>query len=174
MIRREALFPQLINELDIKIGVEVGVAGGLHSVNILSHSNIEKLYCIDPYPDDLYWAKEKDGDRRYEEAQKTLAKWIGEGRAELIRKTGLEVVNDLEGDIEFVYMDGDRSPDVYPKEMEAWMKKIKMGGILSGHDYKNKRGFTVKTMVDKFCEENNYALETTTERCKSWYFIKTH
>jgi len=174
-MRRELLFPKLINNSDIKQGVEVGVAGGFHSANILTRSKIEKLYCIDPYPDNLFWAKEKDGNKRYEEAQETLSKWIEDGRAELIRKNSLDVVDDFEDNsLGFVYLDGDRSKNVFPKDVESWLKKIKMGGILAGHDYKNKRQFVVKAMIDKFCEENNYDLNTTTERCRSWWFIKDH
>ena len=173
-MRREQLFPKMINDLAIKIGVEVGVAGGLHAMNLLNQSKLEKLYCIDPYPDDCYWDVEKDGNKRYALAQTNLDKWIKEGRAELIRKAGLGVVDDFEDNsIGFVYLDGDRSPNVYPKEMAQWLGKIKNGGILAGHDYKNKRTFTVKTMVDDFCEKNNHTLNITDERCKSWWIIKT-
>ena len=45
-MRREALFPKLINDMGIDIGVEVGVSGGLHAMNLLNRSNISKLYLI--------------------------------------------------------------------------------------------------------------------------------
>ena len=174
-IRRENLFPKLINELHIKTGVEVGVAAGIHSANILTKSNIEKLYCIDPYFDDLYWAKEKDGNKRYDEALLTLDKWIKNGRAELIRKTSLDVVGGFDDNsLGFVYLDGDRSKNVFPKDVDSWLKKIKIGGILAGHDYKNKRTFMVKFMIDKFCKDNDFVLKNTTETCKSWWFVKNH
>jgi len=174
-MRREQLFPKLINEMGIKLGVEVGVAGGLHSANILSNSKIEKLYCIDPYPDDLYWSEEKDGNVRYEEALTRLDKWIKEGRAEVIRKTSLDVVEDFDDNsLGFVYLDGDRSAQVFPKDVSLWLSKIYIGGILSGHDYKNKRSFKVKEMIDKFCEENNYSLNTTGGKCRSWWIVKDH
>ena len=174
-MRREQQFPKMINEMNIKIGVEVGVASGHHSANILEKSNIEKLYCIDPYPNNLYWAKEKDGDKRYAEAQEVLKKWIGDGRAILLRKNSLDVVDTFEDNsVGFVYLDGDRTPEVFLQDVPRWLNKIKMGHILAGHDYKNKRGFKVKSMIDNFCEQNNYKLQATTEKCASWWFIKSH
>jgi len=178
-MRREALFPKMINDMGIDIGVEVGVAGGNHAINLLNNSNLSKLHCIDPYPDDLIWAKEKCGDNRYMEALTNLQPWIvGAGdtnRCELIRENSLDVVKKFDDEsIGFVYLDGDRTPNIFRADMSQWLSKIKMGGILAGHDYKNKRGFTVKDMVDDFCEKNNYSLDTTTERCRRWWFIKTH
>jgi len=178
-MRREALFPKLINDMGIDVGVEVGVAGGLHALNLLNRSNICKLYCIDPYPDNLIWAKEKNGDNRYMEALTNLQPWIsGAGdtnRCELIRENSLDAVKNFEDDsLGFVYLDGDRSKEIFLQDVPQWLSKINVGGILAGHDYKNKKGFKVKSMIDKFCEDNDYKLETTTERCASWWFIKTH
>lgn len=179
-MKREQLFPKLINDMGIGQGVEVGVAEGKHALNLLERSNISRLYCIDPYPDNLPAAKEKDGDKRYFEALENLAPWIsGAGshprRCELIRKNSLDAVKDFEDDsLGFVYLDGDRSKKVFLQDVTQWLSKIHIGGVLAGHDYKNKRGFKVKAMIDKFCEDNGYDLDTTTESCKSWWFIKTH
>jgi len=177
--RREQLFPQLINEMALKnnesiFGVEVGVAEGKHAMNLLKNSNLTHLTCIDPYPNDIIWSLEKDGDKCYQKALNNLEPWIKEGRCKVLRSTGLEEVNGFDDNsIHFVYLDGDRTPAVYKEEMIKWLSKLKIGGILSGHDYKNKRGFTVKDMVDTFTAKNDYELMLSGGACRSWYFVKT-
>jgi predicted O-methyltransferase YrrM len=49
--------------------------------------------------------------------------------------------------VDFVFIDADHEYDSVVKDINAWLPKIKQGGIISGHDYFNPCG--VKKAVDE-------------------------
>lgn len=64
----------------------------------------------------------------------------------------LEVAERL-SDLDFVFIDGDHSYEMVKAELEAWWPKVKVGGVLSGHDYDhNGRGWpgVHKAVHEKF------------------------
>jgi hypothetical protein len=118
------------------VGVEVGTFEGYNATSVLKYCSLDKLYCIDPYrpyhdevgglgnfsPEtwDAIYAKVKERVR---------------GKAEVIRKPSLEAVNDFtDFSLDFVYLDGDHSGANVLKEIVAWLPKVKVGGLLGGHD----------------------------------------
>lgn len=50
--------------------------------------------------------------------------------------------------IDFLFIDGNHKYDVVKKDLTLWYPKVKIGGIISGHDYTNPCG--VKQAVDEF------------------------
>lgn len=185
---REDVFPHLIDEMRLKIGVEIGVDTGLFSEHLLSKSKLEKLYCVDPWIDDFgsdyrpgYFKKE--GNKRYEEAQNRLSKF-GE-RAVLIPKMSIDASLDFKDEeIDFIYIDGDHSLSGVFEDLRAWHRKIRMGGLISGHDFKDGAGsgikdfngeqlpYKVKTVVDDYVARKGYKLNIIGGVVKSWYLIK--
>ncbi len=61
-------------------------------------------------------------------------------------------------------------------DLTAWYPKIKCGGILAGHDYKNsfvrKNLVEVKRAVDKFCYGREKVHKTLDDSLPSWYIQK--
>lgn len=45
------------------------------------------------------------------------------------------VENYADNSIDFLFIDGDHSPDGFRKDLELWYPKIKNGCVFSGHDY---------------------------------------
>ena len=79
--------------------------------------------------------------------------------------------------LDFVYLDARHDYRSVAMDVRVWWPKVKRGGILAGHDYKNsfvrKNLVEVKTAVDNFALE--YGLEvlsTTEDNLPSWYIIK--
>ena len=120
------------------VGVEVGTFEGYNATNVLKYCSLNKLYCIDPY------RPYEDGigglgdfspeawDALYQKVQSHLST-----KAEIIRKPSLEAVNDwMENSLDFVYLDGDHSGDNVLKGINTWLPKVKVGGLLGGHDCK--------------------------------------
>jgi len=186
---RDHFFPFMINKLGYKIGAEIGVDKGEFTKHILSQTQMEKYYCIDTWQDDFgsdckpgYY--DKDGNKRYDSCLETLKEYVQNNRAIMLRMTSMEASNRVENNsLDFVYIDGDHSLEVM-FDIYAWTPKVKIGGILSGHDFKDgprsginnyfgqQLDYKVKTVVEYFCERYGYKLNITGGRILSWWFIK--
>ena len=107
-------------------GVEVGVDGG-HYSRVLAKANPNlQLKCVDPW-------KRRGGNM--ETARKTLADCPN---AELIRGYSMNVVRQfpLES-LDFVYIDAAHDFDNVMMDIIEWGRRVRVGGIISGHDYSN-------------------------------------
>lgn len=130
---------QLFAELDFTRGVEVGVESGEYSEVLCKANPGLKLYCVDmwqPYPGyrDHVSATKLQGF--YETTQTRLAPYY----ATLIRKFSMAAVQDFEdGSLDFVYLDAAHDLRNVIDDLSEWSKKIRPGGILSGHDYVRHR-----------------------------------
>jgi len=187
---RDKFFPQLIDKMDLKIGVEIGVDVAQFSSRILERSKIERYYCVDTWQDDFgsdcpSVSFDKDGNKRYTAATDTLKDFIVKERAMPLRMTGVEASKHFANEtIDFCYIDGDHSLEGIYTDIKAWLPKLKVGGILSGHDYKDgpKSGISdyfgqqlpyhIKTVVDNYCMRYGHKLNVVGNRILSWWFIK--
>lgn len=68
--------------------------------------------------------------------------------------------------LEFVFIDADHSAKGVTRDIEAWLPKVKKGGVLAGHDYGNWRYPELKIAVDKILSE----AKKTSEMC--WIYEK--
>ncbi len=165
-------------------GVEVGVCDGDYSVHILSTWKGDRLYSVDPWKSfgeeykDVNNAHQELHDLRYENTKKKLS--VFGKRSVVIRKTSLEAsVLFGDGALDFVYLDAQHHYSAVKADIEAWYPKVKVGGILGGHDYLDGvlvgGVFGVKRAVQEFAKEQNLDIlvsgEMITETA-SWFLIK--
>lgn len=126
--------PEFFKEMGFKVGVEIGVKAGDFS-EVICKAGL-KLYGIDPwliYPDFVEPAEtQEDLDKAME---KTMQRMKGYDFIPL-KKTSMEAVKKFEdGSLDFVYIDGNHSFKYVTEDIFEWSKKVKKGGIISGHDY---------------------------------------
>ena len=179
-------FPELFKELGFKTGVEVGVSEGAYSEVLCQVVPDLKLFSVDPwtyYPVHNRFRRQHHHDRAYKVAVERLSKYPN---CTIVKKTSEEAAKDFEDEsIDFVFIDGDHSFIGITRDLQAWIPKVKVGGIVSGHDFSDSpRGWfgAVETVVRawmKFYQitpwfviddtESRYA-----EREISWFFVKTH
>jgi len=187
---RDHFFPLLIDKLGLKIGVEIGVDKGGFSKNIMDRSAIERYYCIDTWQDDFgsdhrpeYF--DKEGNVRFNQAKETLQQYIDENKVTMIRNTGLNASKFFGTEsIDFCYIDGDHSLGGIYNDIIAWTPKVKIGGIIGGHDYKDGRksgisdyfggqlDYKIETVVQYYGQRYGYKINTVGGRITSWWFIK--
>jgi len=80
--------------------------------------------------------------------------------------------------IDFCYIDANHSFSNIAQDIWYWSKKVRKGGIVSGHDYREFPGkfgldaCHVKYVVDAWVKARNIELFTTKERTPSWFYIK--
>lgn len=102
-----------------------------------------RLICVDPwdtpsgYEDQARYLLAIDGtgnrEEDYEEAKRVLGKY-GE-RVLFMRTTSHEAAEQFEeGQLDFVYLDGDHSEESVRQDLTLWWPKLRPGGILAGHD----------------------------------------
>jgi len=64
---------------------------------------------------------------------------------------------------DLIYVDADHDETPFRKDMTAWIPKVKMGGIISGHDY-----FFVRDYLRSFHRDQGIMVFED----ESWFFIK--
>ena len=132
-VGREDL-PKFFKDLGFKVGSEIGVDRG-HFSESLCRSGL-RVYAIDPWLDYGDYRnrrkKQKEMDSWYESTKEKLAPY----NCEIIRKFSLDAVKDFEdGSLDFVYIDGAHDFQNVTNDIVEWSKKVRKGGVISGHDY---------------------------------------
>jgi predicted O-methyltransferase YrrM len=125
----------LYRDLSFRIGVEVGVETGGYSWWMCKHCPGLKVYCVDPwmaYGNYRRHVTQEQQDGFYETAKKRLENFD----CTLIRKFSLDAVRDFEDNsLDFVFIDGNHDFQNCTNDIHEWMKKVRVGGIVAGHDY---------------------------------------
>ncbi len=150
---RHKIVSALINKNGAEIAVELGVAFGGNSENILSNTNVKKLYGVDSYKNrwtynDGMNKKQPELDYIYQKTIERLKKF-GQ-RYEHIRKSSRDALKDTPNNLDFVYIDADHSYIGCLNDLRLWVPKVKVGGIIAGDDYHSKTSPGVTIAVNKY------------------------
>jgi hypothetical protein len=157
--------------------VEVGCLYGTYS-QIILNSWPGHLSCVDPWLNQdrsVYHdgANLMDMNALWQGVNATIGQ---NPRCTLIRAYSLNAAgmfNDEE--LGAVYLDGNHALDAIRADIAAWWPKVKIGGIVSGHDYNvrydNDTNSDAMTAVAELSEALGIRAHVTW--CTSWYFIKT-
>lgn len=126
--------PQFFVDMGFKVGAEIGTAKGEFAEGFCKVGL--QLFCIDSwrkYPDyDDEHNMQERLDSEYEETKERLKSYD----CTIIRKTSMEAVNDFADDsLDFVYIDGHHGFKYVAEDICEWTKKVRKGGVISGHDY---------------------------------------
>ena len=158
----------LLHELDFKVGVEIGVQRGKFSEVICKFNPQMKVYGVDPWAEYVTHPSEKHQkstqnhssqaklEEFHQETVKRLSPYPG---YEIIREYSIDALKHFEDEsIDFVYIDANHEYSFVMEDIEEWHKKVKKGGIVSGHDYYGIRdprsSMHVKPAVDDFVRDN--------------------
>jgi len=160
-------------------GAEIGVWRAFFSETILSRWHGKKLYLIDPYTEYNSYTHNMSWDntahkKNYAIAVESMEKQFP-GRHEFIIKFSADAANMFkDGQLDFVYIDGNHSYKFVKEDLQLWVPKVKIGGLVSGHDFINleKKGFGVKRAVMEFMAERQETLYVDRSKWPTWYFIK--
>ena len=143
--------PSLFAKLRFKLGAEIGVENGTYSEQLLKGNPHLKLYSIDPWKvnaDYPYQTVQGEFDKSYGEACARLAPFEN---SQIIRKFSLDAVRDFDDNsLDFVYIDASHTFQSVTNDICEWLKKVRIGGIISGHDFlggKAWMGIHVKQVV---------------------------
>ena len=138
-------------------GVEIGVQVGYNAMTMFTNLNIKKLYLVDPW---------EEFPKQYEIAMKRLSPF--KSNFVVIKKYSENAVNDIEDNLDFVYVDGNHSYDYVKKDINLYYPKLRKGGIIGGDDFSIDFQGVCKAVLE-FVEKNGLTLMGAN---RDWYFIK--
>ena len=145
----------LLSELDAvpKIGVEVGVYRGRMSRRLLSDPTIF-LFMVDSWQaageadsycttdDHIARFTQEEHDAAMNEALDAVSEFPG--RYKVLRMPSVEAAKQFkDGSLDFVFLDADHSYEAVRADIAAWWPKVRLRGVLGGHDYRDERNFGV-------------------------------
>ncbi len=160
-----------------KVGCEVGVWRGDTTNALLRAFPDLRLYAVDPWelgdPKNTTRCRvPEEHMRRAREKFFADTQWVGE-RLIAFHQTSLAgAARIFDSELDFAFIDGDHRYEAVRDDLHAWWPKIRVGGVLTGHDYRHApRGrFGVIQAVNEFYVNNHYEFEmldgTTYAICK--------
>lgn len=189
---REGAFPKLINNLDFKVGAEIGIATGGFSKHLCKHCPNFKLYAVDAwevYHESANNETQEDMDQLYRTAKKNLAGF----NCHIIRDWSMNVVKRFADEsLDFVYVDAAHDYKHVYQDIREWSKKVRKGGIIGGHDYMDpdvlvhkqtrnraaysKKLYDVKAAVNDWVKKNAIRplFVLVKVNCRTWFYVKEY
>jgi hypothetical protein len=110
--------------------VEIGSYLGASTIVIASNLGCtSKLYCVDTWMNDAMSEGPRDTYREFLQNTAVLSE-----RITAVRSTSAAAASEFSAEIDFLFLDGDHSYDGCKADVEAWLPKVKAGGIVAFHD----------------------------------------
>jgi predicted O-methyltransferase YrrM len=151
-------------------GVEIGTGGGVYAEVLCRNIPGLRLVCVDlwrPYDGYIDYTSVDYLEQDYRRAQELLAPWC----VELIRKESMDALTIFQdGEFDFCYIDANHRSPWVDNDIYWWSKKVRSGGIVSGHDY-SREHLDVMQAVERLAPGDFYVTSTTSE-IPSWYWGK--
>jgi len=156
------LYTEMVNRFPsgshfVELGSWKGMSAAFMAVELINASKDIKFDCIDIWADGGYL---EDGTQdlfgvdlmnRFLDNVKPVAHKIN-----AIRSDSAEAAKNYpDQSIDFVFIDGDHSYNGCRRDIEAWLPKVKDGGVLAGHDYGWHE--PIRTAVKDIFGEGNFS-----------------
>jgi hypothetical protein len=159
--RRWIVLHELLKDKNPKVGAEIGIQEGKMTFEVLTLlPSIETYYAIDPW----LWYPEyeesvtKRNRKRWNQASQD--KFFNNFKNRSIQfKKRLKVLKMLsseaaehipDGSLDFCFIDGNHSYEYVKEDIQLYLPKMKVGGLLGGHDYGHPRGKVKKAVGEMF------------------------
>jgi hypothetical protein len=137
---RERGLSSLFNELGYKVGAEIGTSKGRYAQWLFSKIKDLKLFCVDPWEVYARYVEmnNAEGQRIYDDIYEQAKERLKSKNVVFVKKYSMDAVKDFEDEsLDFVYIDANHTFEYAVEDISEWERKVKYGGIVSGHDYWN-------------------------------------
>lgn len=179
---RYGTFLKILLDKKVKTGAEIGVDKGHYSKFLLHNIPGLILYSIDAwevFSGCTHGETQKKMDRQYQSA---LLRLVNYPTVRIVRALSMDAVKMFKDEsLDFVYIDAAHDYKSVSEDIREWSKKVKLGGIVAGHDYTNpiadrslgyyREVYDVKRAVNEWVKKNKIQLNLLT-KCTSWFYIK--
>lgn len=170
--RRQAFstFFKKLRDLDKKdmIGIEIGCYAGDSTELFINSGLFKTFYCIDPWKNGYDFRDQ--ATKSTEQAEPVFdAKFKDNKIIRKIKSKSQDAITNFQNDsIDFIYIDGNHQYQAVKKDIELYYPKIKINGIISGHDYTPSWNGVYRAVNEFF--KNKYSIITFCDA--SWMVIK--
>jgi len=178
---REDLY-KLFADFGFGFGCEVGVQRARNAWLMFQNIPNLRMALVDPYRDHesnpRKWGKHHIKAKRlaHERMEGFNVRWIEEFSEVAAQKVPKEV-------LDYVYIDGEHSYDFVMIDLILWSRKVRPGGIVSGHDYNYRKPHQPKVTaaVNDYHKQyvdgpiyltDNKVFKNSGDRFTSWFWIK--
>lgn len=168
-------------ELGFKHGAEIGACYGRYSEILCKTIPDLQLLAVDN------WDNPENSRRlrtRGVGGEETTRRLLAPFKAKVVRMTSMEAAATVtDGSLDFVFIDANHTYPFVKEDIEQWSKKVRIGGIVAGHDYyvfSSGEDGVIKA-VDEYVKANGVDLQVIPwdksnpvkdDRQPCWYFIK--
>lgn len=167
-------YPALLSACGLLRGVEIGVYRCQFGAALARAVPGLQLTGVDAWQS---FAGYKDfGWHDLEEAEQHAREVAEKHGIALIRGWSVDVAAQFaDGSLDFVFIDGNHAFPAVVADLEAWSRKVRPGGLISGHDFFRRRhsGYGVREAVPAWCEHFGirplFLLQN--DRCPSWMYV---
>lgn len=178
---------RLLQQYELLCGAEIGVLEGEFSSNLRRHY-YGTLYLVDAWKHldnyiDVENVEQGKMDQRHLMVQRMF---LGDLSTRIIRAMSVEAATIFEpNSLDWVYIDADHSAPGVQADLDAWVPKVRTGGLICGHDYIDSKiagpdgkwidFMEVKSIVDAYAAARGVRvviLDPASEYA-SWCIIKT-
>ena len=151
LFRRED-FSAMLGSLGLNRGVEIGTQAGVNAEQFCQTNPNIDLTCVDPW-----WTFDRESKHHGEEKQNAFydecCMRLKPYNAKILKMTSYEALSHfVDESLDFVYIDGCHEFDFVMNDLIGWAKKVKRDGLISGHDYFEKKNFDVITAVNAYTQ----------------------
>ena len=181
--RRIHFFGDYLNSLNRKsLAVEVGVHQGEYLFAMVNYCKQVKWFGVDPYSvyksfsDRFVMPPQEEWNSLYTNIMQKLSTHPDRHRIKLIRKKSADALIDTPNDLDFVYIDGDHTYEAVAEDIKLWEPKVRLGGIIGGHDYNKAKDRYRKIFsgviqaVDEYAKQHNLVVNESVPG--NWYWVK--
>lgn len=154
---------KLFCEFGYRVGAEIGVYRGENAKVLLDSNPNLKLICVDAWISTLKQV-------RYNIAMNRLAGY----NIEVKKMFSLDAAKEVEDvSLDFVYIDASHDFDNVMLDLISWERKVRIGGIVSGHDYIHHSRLGVVEAVNAYTYAHHITQwYVTNDYPQSWFWVK--
>ncbi len=172
--------PEFFKEMGYRVGAEIGVSKGEFSRKFCEAGL--RVYAVDSWTaTEDHLSRNPKYQKRVNASYRIAVETLSSFDCVIIRKSSMDATRDFEDEsLDFVYIDADHHFRHIADDLVEWSKKVRKGGVVSGHDYSNTARCQVGYIVDAFAGsflDNWYVLGKKDmgdgDRSRSYFWVKT-
>ena len=159
---------ELFAEAGFTRGAEIGVRKGEFSEVLLRSNPNLTLLCVDT------WAPYgRVGQGRQDAFLHLCRRRLVSYKHEIMKMSSMEALNHVpDASLDFVYVDGLHDFDNMMMDTICWSKKVREGGIVSGHDFYNFYRGGITFAVEAYTRAHALEWYLTREIPASWFWVR--
>lgn len=175
-VGRENGFPELLQELGVKNGVELGVYKGKYSEALMHKIPELDLTAVDSWESYAGYRDYPPGDLEVNAYNQSLVRSKRSG-FKILKEWSVPASKQFtDGSLDFIYIDSNHDFAHVIEDLAAWSPKVKKGGIISGHDFfkSNQARYGVTYAVPAWCAYVHAPMlfVMSGDKIPSWFYVK--